>query len=71
LIAISAISLGGCGQTITGTTAQMCQTIVPIYPSRHDTKGTLEQVAGHNAAREAWCGKPSKREAPQKVAQNG
>jgi hypothetical protein len=67
LIATGVISLGGCASTITGTTAQMCESLPPIYPSRKDTRGTLDQVAGNNAAREAWCGRPPKPTKPNPV----
>lgn len=47
----------GC-ETITGTSAQMCKSLIPIYPSRADklTKGTETQIAASNAANEEWCG---------------
>ena len=40
----------------------MCRGWEPIWLSRKDvvTQGTKEQIAGNNAAREAWCGTPQK-----------
>jgi hypothetical protein len=52
--------LTGCAdwKQVTGTAAQMCKSILPVYPSRTDklTKGTETQIAASNAANEEWCG---------------
>lgn len=60
LILVAGIATSGCADwgQITGTSAQMCKTWVPIYPSRSDkmTDSTTKQIAGNNAANEAWCG---------------
>ena len=66
-------TLTGCSKSIVGTADQMCRTWLPVYVSKRDvlTTETKQDIAGNNASREAWCGKPSKREAPQQVAQNG
>ena len=65
LLKAALISLAGCvtsgcadWKQITGTAAQVCNTWKPILPSRSDklTEGTARQVAGNNAANEAWCG---------------
>ena len=63
LAAALLLTLTACSQSITGTSAQMCNSIDPIKPSRKDvlTQGTKEQIVGTNAAIETWC-------APQKVA---
>lgn len=49
----------------------MCKQWRPLYPSKADklTDGTTRQIAGNNAANEAWCGvKPVPKEEPAKVA---
>lgn len=60
------LTLTGCSKDITGTAEQMCQSWQTIRPSRKDvlTQGTKEQIAGNNAANEAWC----QGSTPQKVA---
>ena len=52
-------------------TEAACEAWQPVWISKRDvlTDGTAEQIAGNNAAREAWCGRP---EAPkQRVASRG
>lgn len=57
--------------TIATSSAQMCNSIEPIRPSRQDvlTQGTKEQIVGTNAAIETWC--PVKGAPQQKVAAHG
>lgn len=63
-------TLTGCSNSIAGTADQMCRTWLPVYVSKRDvlTTETKQDIAGNNAAREAWCGKPPKQEAPQRLA---
>ncbi len=60
LICLAGCATSGCADwgQITGTTAQMCKSWLPVYPSRADklTKGTETQIAGNNASNETWCG---------------
>lgn len=61
--------LTGCSQSIAGTADQMCRSWLPVWISKADvlTPDTKEQVAGNNAAREAWCGRPPKPTKPNPV----
>lgn len=60
LISLAGIATSGCADwgTVTGTAKQVCEQWRPIRPSRADklTDGTTKQLAGNNAANEAWCG---------------
>lgn len=61
--ALSSALLTACAattETRVGTAEQVCKSWGTIYPSRKDklTPGTERQIAGNNAAREPWCGKP-------------
>ena len=64
LVALLSVTLTGCSSDIfgtrvtVGTAAQMCETWLPVFPSRDDklTTGTKEQIAGNNEASRKWCG---------------
>lgn len=51
------IATSGCSQTVTGTTAQMCQDWREIGVRKADkiTDDTAREIVGNNEARAAWC----------------
>jgi hypothetical protein len=73
VVLLSSVLLTACAatsETRFGTADQVCRSWGTIWPSRKDklTPGTERQIAGNNAAREPWCGKPKgppKDEAPE------
>lgn len=73
LILVAGIATSGCADwgAVTGTAKQVCEQWRPIWPSKGDklTDGTTRQVAGNNAANEAWCGARPVPKEPAKVAE--
>jgi len=70
LLIVLGLILSGCSANTTAIDPRLiCDTWRPIYPSRKDklTDGTIEQIAGNNAANESVCGK---RPAPKRIAAN-
>ena len=57
LASIAATAVSGCAQTVTGTTAQMCQDWQQIGVSKKDvlTDQTATEIVGNNRARKVWC----------------
>lgn len=57
---IAATASSGCAQTMAGGTAQhVCRTWQIVTISKNDklTDQTARELAGNNAARQAWCNK--------------
>ena len=63
------LMLAGCSGHIPAIDAAACEAWQPVWISRKDmlTEGTAKQIAGNNASREAWCGRPSKPPKPNPV----
>lgn len=73
LASVLSLTLIGCSNDITVTSAGICQSLEPIQPSRKDilTQKTKEDIVGTNAVIETSCGKKPKEAPAVKVASRG